>query len=204
MKNQLISCPIFAKELAAVLPELSLDPALHLMNYKVHLSSRDMEHELARAIQAAQDDGGAISLLVGQECQAQQPLSHIAESCHGRLPAEQNCIDIFLGKERARALQENRTTIMTSGWIEMFNKSIAEGFWTVEDARINLGWYDKILLLDTGIEPLSDEMILEFFELTQVPIEILPVSLEHFKKVVRQLLADLGKEMGGLRDVVDL
>lgn len=188
MKKHLISCPVFAKELAAVLPELSLGPALHLMNYKVHLSSRDMEHELARSIQAAQDDGGAISLLVGQECQAQQPMSHIAESCCGALPSEQNCIDIFLGQERARALEENRTTIMTPGWIEMFNKSIAEGFWTVEDARINLGWYDKILLLDTGIEPLSDEMILEFFELTQVPIEILPVSLEHFKKVVRQLV----------------
>jgi len=93
-----------------------------------------------------------------------------------------------LGQERARALQENRTTIMTPGWIEMFNKSIAEGFWTVEDARINLGWYDKILLLDTGIEPLSEELILDFFELTQVPIEILPVSLDHFKTVVRQLL----------------
>jgi len=60
----------------------------------------------------------------------------------------------------------------------------------VEDARINLGWYDKILLLDTGIEPLSDEMILEFFELTRVPIEILPVSLDHFKKVVIQLLRE--------------
>ena len=194
LKQHLISCPIFAKELAAVLPELSLDPALHLMNYKVHLSSRDMEQELARAIQAARDDGGGISLLVGRECQAQQPISHIAEGCHGTLPAEQNCIDIFLGQERARALQENRTTIMTPGWIEMFNESIAAGFWTVEDARINLGWYDKILLLDTGIKPLDDEMILEFFELTQVPIEILPVSLDHFKKVVHRLLAELEKE----------
>lgn len=188
MKHHLISCPIFAKELAAVLAELSQDPALHLMNYKVHLSSRDMEQELAGAIEASQVDGGAISLLVGQDCQAQQPVSHIAENCKGRLPAERNCIDIFLGQERALALQENRTTIMTPGWIEMFNKSIGEGFWTVEDARLNLGWYDKILLLDTGLEPLSDELILEFFELTQVPIEILPVSLDHFREVVRKLL----------------
>lgn len=189
MKHHLISCPIFAKELAAVLAELSLDPAVHLMNYQVHLSSRDMEQELARSIQAPRDGGAAIALLVGQECQAQQPISHIAENCRGKVPAERNCIDIFLGQERARVLQKNRTTIMTPGWIEMFKQSIAEGFWTVEDARINLGWYDKILLLDTGIEPLSEELILEFFELTQVPIEILPVNLEHFKMVVRQLLS---------------
>jgi hypothetical protein len=188
MNHHLISCPIFAKELAAVLAEMSLAPAVHLMDYKVHLSSRDMEQELARFIRAAREGGEAISLLVGQECQAQQPISHIAENCHGRMPAEGNCIEIFLGRERARALQEKRTTIMTPGWIEMFNQSITEGFWTVEDARINLGWYDKILLLDPGIEPLSEELILEFFELTQVPIEILPVSLEHFKTVVHQLL----------------
>ena len=116
MKHHLIYCPIFAKELAAVLPELSADPALHLMNYKVHLSSRDMEQELARFIQVARQDGGAISLLVGQECQAQQPIGHIAERCCGTLPSEQNCIDIFLGQERARDLQKNRTTIMTPGW----------------------------------------------------------------------------------------
>jgi len=192
MKRHLISCPIFAKELAAVLSELSSDPALHLMNYKVHLSSRDMERELARAIRASRAVGGAIALLVGRECQAQQPISHIAESCRGILPSERNCIDIFLGTERARVLQENRTTVMTPGWIDMFNRSIAEGFWTVEDARINLGWYDKILLLDTGIEPLTDEMILEFFELAQVPIEVLPVSLDRFKTVVHQLLGGFG------------
>ena len=95
MKHHLISCPIFAKELAAVLAELSLDPALHLMNYKVHLSSRDMEQELARSIQMARDGGEVIALLVGQECQAQQPISHIAENCGGTVPAERNCIDIF-------------------------------------------------------------------------------------------------------------
>ena len=78
---------------------------------------------------------------------------------------------------------------MTTAWIEMIYKSIADGYWTVDDARINLGRYDRIILLDSGLEPLDDEMILEFFELTQVPIEIVPVSLDHFKQVVAQLLA---------------
>jgi hypothetical protein len=71
----------------------------------------------------------------------------------------------------------------------MINQSIADGFWTVEDARLNLGWYDRILLLDTGLAPLDDEMLMAFFELTRVPIEILPVSLDHFRKVVEKLLA---------------
>jgi hypothetical protein len=36
----------------------------------------------------------------------------------------------------------------------------------------NLGRYDRILLLDPGIDPLSDEEILMFFDLTRIPIEI--------------------------------
>jgi hypothetical protein len=160
------------------------------MDYTIHNSAETMEDELSKSIETAREDGAAISLLVGQECKAQQPISHIADSCCGSLPPGHNCIEIILGRDRAKDLQENRTTIMTPAWIKMIKNSIADGFWTVEDARINLGWYDKILLLDTGLEPLDDNLIMEFFELTQVPIEILPVSLDHFKKVVQKLLAD--------------
>ena len=188
-KHHLITCPIFVKELAAVLPEIAAEPTVQLMDYRVHTSAQTMEKELARFIETARTEEAAISLLVGQECQALQPLSHIADNCGGVLPEGLNCIEIILGREKARELQDNRTTIMTPAWIQMIKDSIAAGYWTVEDARINLGRYDRIILLDSGLEPLDDEMIMEFYELSQVPIEILPVTLDHFKKVVRQLLA---------------
>lgn len=188
-KQHLIACPIFARELAAVLGQAGAGATVHFLDYMVHNRPETMERELARAISSARADGAAISLLVGRECQALQPLAAIAGACGGVLPEGHNCLEIILGRERARALQENRTTVMTPAWIEMINKSIADHFWTVADARINLGWYDKILLLDSGLEPLDEAMIMAFFELTQVPIEIMPVALDHFQKVVRQLLA---------------
>lgn len=189
-KHHLIACPIFAKELAAVLPEIAAEPTVQMMDYRVHNSAKIMEQELARCIETAEAEGAAISLLVGQECQAQHPLRQIAESCGALLPVGHNCLEIILSREKARALADKRTTIMTPAWIDMINNSISDGFWTVEDARINLGHYDRIILLDSGLVVLDDEMIMEFFELTQVPIEIMPVSLDHFKKVVCKLLAD--------------
>ncbi|MDH4333616.1 MAG: DUF1638 domain-containing protein [Desulfobulbaceae bacterium] len=190
MKNHhLVTCPIFAKELAAVLPASTATPTVQLMDYRVHFNAEIMAREAARGVQAAGEEGAAISFLVGRECESLQPLSNIAESCGGRLSDGLNCIELLLGREKARALQENRSTVMTPAWIEMISKSIADGHWTVEDARINLGRYDRIILLDFGLEPLADELILAFFELTQVPIEILPVSLNHFRQVVARLLA---------------
>ena len=188
-KHHLVTCPIFAKELAVVLAEISASPRVKLMDYRVHLSAKVMEKEVAKSVETAGAEGAAISFLVGRECEALQPLSDIAASCGALLPEGHNCIDIILGREIAKKLQGNRSTVMTTAWIEMIYKSIADGYWTVDDARINLGRYDRIILLDSGLEPLDDEMILEFFELTQVPIEIVPVSLDHFKQVVAQLLA---------------
>ena len=77
---------------------------------------------------------------------------------------------------------------MTPSWIRMINQSIADGQWSVTDARVNLGWYNKILILDTGVDPLDDEQIMEFYDLTQVEIDILPVDLKHFKALLQDLL----------------
>ena len=188
-KRHLITCPIFAKELAAVLSEIIPAPSVQLMDYRVHHRAKIMEKELARGIEVAEGEGAAISILVGRKCEALQPLSDIAASCGALLAEGHNCIDIILGRERARELQGNRSTVMTPAWIEMINNSIADGYWTVEDARINLGRYDRIILLDSGLAPLDDEIILEFFELTRVPIEVHPISLDHFRVVVSKLLA---------------
>lgn len=190
MNNHLISCPIFAKELEVVLSELSLKPTVQFMDFTVHISSDVMEKELTQSIQTAQNNHAAISLLVGQECKAQQPILHIANECGGALPQEQNCIEMLLGQKRTKELQKNRTSIMTPAWYEMIKSSIEQGLWTVEDARINLGWYDHIILLDTGVEPLDEIMIMNFFELIQVPIDILTINLSHFKQVVQTLLAN--------------
>ena len=188
-KQHLITCPIFARELAAVLAQSPAAPLVRLMDYRVHFSGAAMAREVAKGVEAARQEGAAIALLVGRECESVPSISDMAAGCGGKLADGLNCIEIILGRERARQLQENRSTVMTPAWIEMINNSIADGHWTLEDARINLGRYDRIILLDFGLEPLDDEKILEFFELTQVPIEILPVSLDHFKQEVDRLLA---------------
>jgi hypothetical protein len=189
-KHHLIACPVFARELAAVLAETAARPIVHLMDYTIHSNAMTMAAELAKGVAKARTGGTAISFLVGRECQAHQPIGQLAAACGAKLPAGHNCLEIILGRERARVLQENRTTLMTPAWITMINNAIADGHWTVEDARINLGRYERILMLDPGLEPLTDHLLLEFFDLTRVPIEILPVNLDHFKKVVHRLLAD--------------
>ncbi|MDA3833402.1 MAG: DUF1638 domain-containing protein [Spirochaetales bacterium] len=188
MNQHIIACPVLALELQAVLNELLAPPQVHLMDYSIHINPDIMEDELHKNIARLDNATDSIALLVGKGCHARQPITTIAHQCSAHLPNKSNCIELILGTEKTKALQQNRTAIMTPGWITMIHQSIKDGNWRVEDARMNLGWYDQILLLDTGVTPLDEETIMAFFELIQVPLDILPVNLAHFKKEVQLLL----------------
>ncbi len=187
LKKHLIYCPIFKDELHAVLGH---PPGIifHELGYDVHIHSKVMQQQLNKAVQESKQCGGALCILLGKECECDVPISKIASENNGRLPDYINCIEIFLGKEKTLSLQKNRTALMTPAWMQMIQNAIATDLWTVEDARMNLGWYDRILLLDTQVTRISDEEIMEFYDLVQVPVEMMDIDLDHFRVVVKELL----------------
>lgn len=184
----LIACPIFRKELESVLGELNQVPQINYMHYTIHNNPLRMEEELLENIAKVSATGKEVRFLVGKECNCKRDISEVVKDCGGKIPQAKNCIDMLIGEELAGELQKNRTSLMTPAWIRMINQSIADGQWSVTDARLNLGWYNKILILDTGVDSLSDEQIMEFYDLTQVEIEILAVDLSHFKTLLQELL----------------
>ena len=184
----LIACPIFEKELESVLQHLNLAPSIKYMHYTIHNNPLMMEEQLTKKIADAKDTAQHVRFLVGKHCKGKRDMTEVVDGCNGKIPQARNCIDMLIGSELTKELQKNRTSLMTPAWIRMINRSIADGQWSVTDARVNLGWYNKILILDTGVEPLDDELIMEFFDLTQVEIDILPVDLEHFKTKLKDLL----------------
>jgi hypothetical protein len=60
--------------------------------------------------------------------------------------------------------------------------------WSEVDVRINLGRYERILVIDPGLEPLTDEETLVFFDLVQVPVEIKKIDLSVFRGLLAKLL----------------
>lgn len=101
-----------------------------------------------------------------------------------------NCIEMLLGDKMEAMDKEARTFYLTTGWLNNWQKIFVEGLkWDKIDARQNFGFYDRIVLLDTGLTPLDDEKILEFFDFAEVPVEIIPVDTKHLKKLLTAALA---------------
>lgn len=189
MKTQksLIACPIFKEELGMLLPpEASV--TTQIMDYRIHIDSKRMKAELNATIATAKDSGGEVCLLLGCECDCDTSIKEMGAHAQAKHPLEKNCLEIILGPERARKLQQNRTSIITRGWMKMVTHFIESGVWNEVDARINFGHHDRLLLLDYGADPISDEEIISFYDLVQVPIEIERVELDYFQDALKRLL----------------
>jgi len=185
-KKSLIACKIFEHELNKVLSP-DTDVAIHWIDAALHANPDRMKKELTDAITTAgnnrMDD---ICFLFGNGCHPD--IREITESCGAQLPSVKNCIQAIIGPEKTKQLEANRTMVITPGWITAWPGIMAGLGWDEVDARINLGRYDRILLLDPGIVPLNDEEILAFYDLVQVPIEIEPVDLTYFRHLIGRIL----------------
>jgi hypothetical protein len=47
------------------------------------------------------------------------------------------------------------------------------------------------VVLDCGLFEITDEELFEFFEFTQVPVEVMPISLDYFRDLVFGLCGKL-------------
>ncbi len=70
----------------------------------------------------------------------------------------------------------------------MIQNAIVDGRYSRDDARIDFGYFEKVLLVDTDLSQLNDEDILEFFDIVQVPIEMEEIDLNHFQAEILRLI----------------
>ena len=188
MRNgtSLIACKIFEHELNKVLSP-DTDATIHWIDAALHANPDRMKKELSDAITAAENDRvDDICFLFGNGCHPD--IQEITESCGAQLPSVKNCIQAIIGPEKTKQLEANLTMVITPGWITAWPGIMAGLGWDEVDVRINLGRYDRILLLDPGIVPINDEEILAFYDLVQVPIEIECVKLTYFCNLIGRIL----------------
>ncbi len=188
MEMRIVACGIFQPELEQVLRQIRderphdciidvtyVPPALHVDYDKLKDGIIDALDHVSEQKKI---------LLFGSMCHPE--IGEFTEKYHVVRLSPGNCVELILGKERQREIEKSaKVFYLTPGWLQNWEDIFRRGQgWDEIDARQNMGFYDKILLLDTGVSEFSDEDILEFFEYTQVPIEIECVDLAVFKENV--------------------
>lgn len=179
-KCRLICCGILREEIKAVLSSLETTAELEFLPPGLHVDLKKLENHLVTKL-AVPCEKPRI-LVYGSECHPSMP-DWEKEYQVVRL-TEPDCIGLVLGRERRLELsREARTFYLTPGWLAHWREIFVAGLgWDSSEARRNFGFYERVLLLDTGVLPVSEEALLEFFDYVQVSIEILPVTLDNLRR----------------------
>ncbi|KUO74461.1 MAG: hypothetical protein APF81_14625 [Desulfosporosinus sp. BRH_c37] len=189
MEIRIVACGIFQLELERVLEEIRTEWASDA-EFKVvytepalHVDYDKLKDGITETLNNNATEEKVV-LFFGSMCHPE--MSEFTEKYHVIRLQPRNCIELILGKERQEELEKSvKIFYITQGWLQNWREIFSQGQgWDEIDARQNFGFYDKILLLDTGVSEFNDEDILDFFEYTQVPIEIESIDLAVFKKSV--------------------
>lgn len=190
IKRTVIACNVFQDEMEYVLSR-SRDYHVEIIYIRAGLHSdlELLEKSLQEAFRRIRD-GSELRLMIGRGCLPHMP--ELAAEHHIPLLSTKNCVGALVGEERLVELERDKTMVITPAWIRKtwFAEDGMRALlgWDDTDFRINFGRYDRILVLDAGLCPLSDEETLEAFEVIQVPIESEPFSLDHFERVFLEFL----------------
>jgi hypothetical protein len=189
MNLTIISCGIFRYELEKIRPEIESELGcgieLDFLPSALDVNADLLEKSVTEKF--AQHCNQKNVLLYGGMCHTEWP--HIIGDRGTVYPKAANCVEVLLGPEKKKEFDERENVyfLAMSGlkqWKEIYQQGHG---WDAADARVNFGYFEKIIVLDTGVFEISDEDLFEFFDFVQIPVEVMKISLDHFKSLVLDL-----------------
>jgi hypothetical protein len=193
MNLTIISCGTFRYELEKIRPEIESELGCSI-EYDFLPSALDvnadlLESSVTEKFAQHQNQKNVLPsvLLYGSMCHTEWP--RIIGTRGTVYPKASNCVEIFLGPEKKKEFDERENIYFLAvsalrQWKEIYQQGHG---WDAADARVNFGYFDKIIVLDTGVCDISDEDLFEFFDYTQIPVEVMKISLDYFKSLVLDL-----------------
>jgi len=186
MTIPLLSCGIFKYEFEAIRPlletELGAELSAKFLPPALDLNFEKLENALRSELTYA-----PTALLYG--CMCHPNMTELSKELKANLPRPCNCLEMFITPEQREKFENGETVFfLTLGGLKQWKDIYIKGHgWDDVDGRINFGYIDKIVLLDSGVLEYSAEEIFDFFEYTQTPIEIEPIDLEYFKQNILEV-----------------
>ncbi|MDR0356360.1 MAG: DUF1638 domain-containing protein [Deltaproteobacteria bacterium] len=185
-KRIVVGCGIFEAELRKVLEDdHRFDYQFHWLKSGYHARMDLLASKLSESLEDVElADLENLRILYGGSC-----LFDVDEAVKKGLkilPSD-NCLTAMVGRNKLREMEKGRTMVVTSSWIRKIYLVDDEDefpLWSPEEMRMNLGRYDRILVLDAGVDEFSDEEILTAFDRMGVVLEFEKCSLNYFRGLI--------------------
>jgi hypothetical protein len=186
---RILSCGIFRDEYQ-LLPETLrqvLDPVF--LDSMLHMDPAKLDGILARFLQKNGDKPALIAF--GDCCPHMQERG--ASSCVARTDGV-NCCEIYLGRERYRQLQKERTFFLMPEWTRRW-EHIVKNELGLSDRQLARDFMSesmsKAVYVDTGVIPIPVKDLEAFSDYTGLSVRVETVGPGHFITAVQKALQQL-------------
>lgn len=193
----LIGCSIMRRQTERVIEESGLDNLeIIWLTLALHDNIENLESSLEEAVSEirAKYPQAPAGLLYGWACLPTMA-QFAAERGLKYLPVK-NCLAALVGDGPLKALEQHRTMAASTAWVRdmWLGRRHDPLGWTADDYRMQFGRYDRIVVLEDPLAPLSDEEIIECFDLVQVPLETQSCSSDCFRQTILDFIRSLAAE----------
>lgn len=190
MNIYILSCGVFEPELTKVLDEIKKENIfkeninVKYLPFGLHANLNKLKSEIIDNLENFKDN--KVILLYGSKCH--YDFHRFLDDYNNVITfKDSNCMELILNNNKNN-LNENNL-YLTPGWVIKFdelNKFINAV--DIYDIRQQYGQYENVIIGDTNVFDITDEMIFDLFEKIQVPIETENIDINIFKnKIIKSI-----------------
>ena len=180
--HAILACGIFRKEIEQLREDLGFPFQAHYLDPGLHVDFDELSRALKSELDKCIDYQGII--VVYGECHPK--IREILKPYRTVLIDCQNCIDAFM----TRKGMENKSKdglyfYLSPGWLDAWRDIFYRLNWGQEETRVQLGAFKGAVFMDTLDDAEEHENeLMEFFDYTNLPFEIIPMKLDYFKSLI--------------------
>ncbi len=184
----IISCGIFEKEIQALNGTLGFPYQACFLGAGLHVEFDDLKRALVTELERCREEErqGTIKGTIVVFGQCHPRIDEILKPYHAALLDCQNCVDAFITRKgMENKAREGLFFYLNPGWLDAWKDIFRRLNWGPEEARMQMGSFKGSVYLDT-LNDASErqEELLQFFDFTNLPFEIMPVDLGYFKSLI--------------------
>ena len=98
---------------------------------------------------------------------------------------DSNCLELIINNNDNKVLENDKNLYITPGWVLKFDElNQYSNAVDIYDIRQQYGQYENIIIGDTQVCEITEEMIFDLFEKVQVPIEVENIDINIFKNKI--------------------
>jgi hypothetical protein len=178
----IIACGVFQKEIEHLKESLGFPFQASYLGSGLHVDFDELKQALEGELEKCRDSEGTI-VIYGQ---CHPLIDEILKPYKAALIDCQNCVDAFITRKGVEEWARSGLYFYLSpGWLDAWKEIFSRLGWTPSEARLQMGSFKGVIYMNTLKDAARREQeLLEFFDYTNLPFEVMPVSLDHFKSLI--------------------